>query len=109
MFKSLLESLFSERVAKLPAAVLLGLCLSATGALAQQYRNLEVTPDRRGGATGQYGGQNFQVERDYSRPQNRAGSRQGNPVIVVPPQQNGTGGKTSHGCYTDSRGQSTCY
>ncbi|MBB4103788.1 hypothetical protein [Allorhizobium borbori] len=109
MFKSSSPSQSFEHRVLLAATVALGLCLSAAGALAQQYPNLEVTPDRRGGATGQYGGQNFQVERDYSRPQSQPGSQRRNPVIVVPPQQKRTGGTTQSRCYTDERGQSTCY
>lgn len=93
------------RRAKLAATVVISLWLSAAGAVGQQYQNLEVTPDGRGGATGQYGGRNFQVERDYSRPQNQLGK----PVIIVPPQQNSTDGKTKKRCYTDGNGQSVCY
>lgn len=109
MFNPSSSSLSFKRHAMRAAVVTLGLCLSVAGAHSQQYPNLEVTPDRRGGATGQYGGQNFQVERDYSRPQNRTGSQRRTPVIVIPPQQKGTGGATRSGCYTDERGQSTCY
>ncbi len=105
MVKSKTKHLSFERHAKLGVALALGFCLSAAGAFGQQYRNLEVTPDGHGGASGQYGGQNFQVEPDYSRPQNGAGK----PVIVIPPQQNGTNGKTKKRCYTDGNGQSVCY
>lgn len=94
-----------ERNLKVAVTLSLGLFLSAAGAFGQQYRNLEVTPDQHGGATGQYGGQNFQVEPDYSRPQNRPGK----PLIIVPPQQNSTDGKTKKRCYTDGNGQSVCY
>lgn len=74
--------IFENRLATQVAVVSAAIFLSASAALSQQYRNLEVTPDGRGGASGTYGNQNFDVNPDYSRPNNR---RSMAPVIAVPP------------------------
>lgn len=96
--------IFENRLATQVAVVSAAIFLSASAALSQQYRNLEVTPDGRGGASGTYGNQNFDVSPDYSRPNNR---RSMAPVIAVPPN-NATGGKTRKSCYVDGNGTAIC-
>lgn len=73
-------------------------------ALSQQYRNFEAVPDGRGGAYGSYGGRNFQIERDFSKPPPR---RYGDGSIRVPatPETNGT---VQRDCYVNSNGRRIC-
>ncbi|WP_210271302.1 hypothetical protein [Rhizobium sp. RM] len=80
-----------------------------SGAHGQQYKNLEVTPDGRGGAHGTYGNQNFEIYRGSGQPPsghmggNRLGTRTERPT-----QQRGNRGATQNSCFVDGNGNSFC-
>jgi len=76
---------------------------------AQQYRNLEVTPNVSGGVSGTYGRQNFESPPDYNRPILRGSDRRFRetpPTIVIPNE--GVTGNTQERCYTTGNGNAIC-
>ena len=91
------------------AMLALILTIYPLAANAQQYRNLEIQPDGSGGYTGTYGGQNFQIAPDYSKPVPRNSARRapGNPPAVFIPNE-GVNGNTQKQCYTTGNGTVIC-
>lgn len=86
------------------------LALPAGAALSQQYRNLEVTPDGRGGGHGSYGGRNFEYRRDYGQPPTgHIGGRSLGTLHERPARTPGNTGATQRRCYVDGNGQAICY
>lgn len=88
---------------------LLVLTVTASGALAQQYRNFEATPDRRGGVQGTWGKRNFEID-NYSRgnPSGHVGGRQPGRLSEKPSVTPGNRGATQSRCYVDGYGRSVC-
>ena len=85
--------------------ILIGLLVFSTGiGFAQQYRNLEVVPDGRGGAYGSYGGKNFQVEKDYSKPPARHYTN-GTQRPSATPDRNAS---LPRGCLLNNEGRPVC-
>ncbi|MCZ7501488.1 hypothetical protein [Agrobacterium sp. ST15.13.015] len=84
----------------LAAGVLTAMIFLSVGAHAQQYQNLEVTPDGRGGAQGTIGGRNFEVYRNYDRPPaSRAFPETRRELRRAVPQQT---------CIVDTEGRTRC-
>lgn len=80
---------------------------SASPALAQQYRNLEIQPNGTGGYMGTYGNRNFDID-TQNGVQGHVGGRRPGVITERPSQRRGSVGATQNNCVVDGNGNAIC-